>query len=96
MMNTVALRLLGEVSWGLKMRVFLGAFLSILDMASDINVILLYSNNPDQEKYATPMMWMIVTCIALQLIVAFLQYRKKSNFRLLGEFLIVLTGLKPG
>ncbi len=42
MMDAVALRLLGEVPWGLKFRVFVGAGLSILDLISDINVIVLY------------------------------------------------------
>jgi hypothetical protein len=96
MVNTVALRLLGEVSWGLKMRVFLGAGLSVLDMASDINVIRLYSNNPGQVKYVIPLVGMIATCMVLQLIATFFQYRKKPLSRLLAELLIVLTGLKPG
>ena len=40
MLNVVAKRLLGEVSWGLKLRVTMGAGLSILDMATDILVIV--------------------------------------------------------
>jgi hypothetical protein len=96
MLDTVALRLLGEVSWGLKMRVFVGAGMSVLDMASDINVIVLYSNNSDEEEYAPLLLGMIITCVTLQLFATFTQYRKKPLFRLLGELLIVLTGLKPG
>ena len=42
MMNVMARRLLGEVSWGLKMRVTMGAGLSILDMATDIFVLVGY------------------------------------------------------
>ena len=96
MVNIVALRLLGEVSWGLKMRVFLGAGLSVLDMASDINVIVLYSNNSDQEEYAMLLVGMIAACVGLQLIATLVQYHKKPLARLVGELLIVLTGLKPG
>jgi hypothetical protein len=96
LVNTVALRLLGEVSWGLKMRVFLGAFLSLLDVGSDVTVVLLYSNNPDEEKYALLLVGMIATCLALQLIATLIQHRKASLVRLMGELLIVLTGLKPG
>jgi hypothetical protein len=96
MVNIVALRLLGEVSWGLKTRVFLGAGLSVLDMASDINVIVLYSNNSDQEEYAMLLVGMIAACVGLQLIATLVQYHKKPLARLVGELLIVLTGLKPG
>jgi hypothetical protein len=96
MMNAVALRLLGEVSWGLKMRVFLGAGLSILDMATDVNVLLLYRRTPGQEGYGLSLMWMVIACIALQLLAVFVQYRKTSRAKLSKEILIVLTGLKPG
>jgi hypothetical protein len=88
--------LLGEVSWGLKMRVFMGAGLSVLDMISDINVGGWYSNNIEDEKYAKPLLGMIATCMALQLIATFVVYRKKKFVRLLVELMIVLTGLKPG
>jgi hypothetical protein len=96
MMDTVALRLLGDVSWGLKMRVFMGAGLSVLDMVSDINVIWLYSNSLEEEKYVILLVGMIATCMGLQLITTFVQYHKKSMVRQLGELLIVFTGLKPG
>ena len=36
MMNTIALRLIGDVGWGLKLRVFVGAALSVLDLTTDI------------------------------------------------------------
>jgi hypothetical protein len=96
MMDVVAVRLLGEVSWGLKMRVFMGAGLSVLDMISDINVIVLYWNSPKEVKYVMPLLGMIATCLLLQLIATIVQYRKKPLVRLLVELLIVLTGLKPG
>ncbi len=96
MMNTVAIRLLGEVSWGLKMRVSMGAGLSVLDMASDINVILLYMGDPDTEEYAKILMAMIVLCLVLQLCSTCILYQKTPLVRLLRELLIVLTGLKPG
>ena len=39
MMNTIAKRLLSEAGWGLKMRLYSGAFLSVMDMISDIAMI---------------------------------------------------------
>ena len=95
MMDRVALRLLGEVSWGLKMRLFMGAGLSMLDIASDINVIVLYRNTPGEEKYGDMLMWMIVVCLAIQLLVVYVQ-NKTNRLKLLKEVLIVLSGLKPG
>jgi hypothetical protein len=95
MMNVVALRLLGEVSWGLKMRVFLGAFLSVLDMGSDINVILLYLSSPNTVGYGISLLWMLIACIFLQLSLVYGQYKTRPQ-RMLKEVLIVLTGLKPG
>jgi hypothetical protein len=95
LMDVVALRLLGEVSWGLKMRGFLGAGLSILDLASDINVIVLYNSTPEQQAFAVPLLGMILSGLALQLFVVYSQNRTKP-MRLLRESLIVLTGLKPG
>ena len=35
-MNTVALKLVGDVGWGLRLRVFIGAALSTLDLLTDI------------------------------------------------------------
>jgi hypothetical protein len=95
MVNTVALRLLGEVSWGLKLRVFMGAGLSMLDMGSDINVILLYMGNSDTKGYAMSLLGMLLACIAIQLLVVW-QQNKANPRKMLLEMLIVLTGLKPG
>jgi hypothetical protein len=95
MMNTVALRLLGSVSWGLKFRVFTGAGMSMLDMISDINVIVLYLGSSDTEGYAMGLLWMLVSCALLQLLVVYFQ-NKGNKKNLLKEVLVVLTGLKPG
>jgi TRAP-type mannitol/chloroaromatic compound transport system permease small subunit len=95
MMDTVSLRLLAKVPWGLKMRVFLGAGLSMLDMASDINVILLYTSTSGEKKYGLNLLGMLVACIAIQLLVVYHQNKTKPQ-EMLREMLIVLTGLKPG
>jgi hypothetical protein len=95
MMNIVAVRLLGEVSWGLKMRVFMGAGLSTLDLVSDINVIVLYLSNPEEAKYGWILLQMLVVCMSFHLLVVYLQYKTRP-WRALREMLIVLTGLKPG
>jgi hypothetical protein len=95
MMNTVALRLLGEVSWGLKFRVVSGAGLSMLDMVSDISVIVLYLDSPGQKAYGMLLLWMLVSCVLMQLALVYFQNRANKK-KLVMEGLVVLTGLKPG
>jgi hypothetical protein len=95
MMDVVALRLLGDVSWGLKFRVFTGAGLSTLDMISDINVILLYLSSPGQEVYGFHLACMVIACVVMQLILVYSQNRA-NKMSMLRESLVVLTGLKPG
>ena len=94
MINVVAKRLLGEVSWGLKTRVFAGAGFSILDIATDVNVIILYLKTPGQEKYAMSLFAFVVANLALQLFIVWGQNKTKPR-RLAMEMVIVLTGLKP-
>jgi len=95
MLNTLAKRLLGDVSWGLKMRVAMGAGLSILDMATDIFVIVGYMGEEETKGYGWSLLGMIVGSMMLQLLIVFVQNRKKARV-LMTEALIVLTGLKPG
>ena len=40
MMNRVAMRLLADVAWGAKFRLYTGAALSIMDLATDIATII--------------------------------------------------------
>jgi hypothetical protein len=95
MMNTVALRLLGEVSWGLKLRVFIGAGMSVTDMASDINMIFFYLATPDQVWFGYALLSMIVVCVVMNFVCVFLLNRSNTR-RMVKELLITLTGLKPG
>ena len=95
MLNVVAKRLLGEVSWGLKMRVTMGAGLSILDMATDIVVIVGYMGEEETKGYGWSLLGMVVASMVLQFVVVFAQNKGKARV-LMTEALIVLTGLKPG
>ena len=93
MLNVVAKRLLGEVSWGLKMRVITGAGLSIVDMATDIFVIWGYTNGEETKGYGWSLLWMVVASMALQLFLVFVQNKEKP-WVLAKEMLIVLTCMK--
>jgi hypothetical protein len=96
MINVIAKRLLGEVAWGMKFRVFTGAGLSMLDMASDLTMIAFYLATPEQEGYGKSLGFMILASICIQLVVVYAQNQSKSRKKIIKEILIVLTGLKPG
>ena len=93
MLNVVAERLLGEVSWGLKMRVIMGAGLSILDMGTDAFVIVGYMGRGETKGYAGILLTMVLASLALQLLTVFVQNKKKP-WMMATEMLVVLTGLK--
>jgi len=63
-------------------------------MITDIFVIRDYMNNGDTSQ-AYSLMAMMGASIVFQLILAYVQNRKKSNWALIWELLIVLSGLKP-
>ena len=98
MINHVARRLLGEVSWGLKMRVLTGAGLSILDMASDayIGFKFLQDEHKNTRLYGYILVGMILMSILGQLVFVVIQNRRVAPLKLAKEMFIVLTGLKPG
>jgi hypothetical protein len=94
MMDTVAMRLLSEVAWGAKFRFSFGAFLSLLDMASDLNVVSKYMLFPETEAYGYALLGMIAACLALQVILVIVQNMKNKK-KLVREVLIVFSCLKP-
>jgi len=94
MLNVVAKRLLGEVSWGLKMRVTMGAGLSILDMATDVFVIVGYMRKEETKGYGWSLLGMVVASMVLQLFMVFVQNRRKPR-TMAKEMLIVVTAAKP-
>ena len=63
-------------------------------MITDVSVIISYLDNGD-TKQAYSLMGMMGLSISLQLVLAYVQNRKKSKWALIRELLIVLTGLKP-
>ena len=78
MLNVVAKRLLGEVSWGLKLRVTMGAGLSLLDMATDIFVIVGYMGNEETRGYGWNLLGMVLASMAVQLLIVFGAEQRKA------------------
>ena len=94
-METVAQRLLGKVAWGLKLRVFMGAALSIIDLASDVSVVVIYWRKGEEYHSAALLQAAIVAfCLFLQLVFVIVQYNTKPK-RFLLEAMAVLSGIKP-
>jgi hypothetical protein len=94
MVNVAAKRMLSEVSWGLKMRAFVGAFLSLVDIASDVNVVVAYMASDAQAVYGRILLGMIGASLALHMMVAVSQ-RWGNKKELPRQILIVLLCLKP-
>jgi hypothetical protein len=95
MMDTIAQRLLESVGWGLKMRLYTGAGLSTLDLLSDLYMIYTYATTGKQGT-ALSLAVMVGLCLGLQLAFVFLNTRKAPRRVMLGEMLIVISGLAPG
>jgi len=101
MLLTISQEILKVAAWGLIWRVTTGAGLSILDMASDINVVLLYLRTDGQHAYGYLLMAMIVLSVWLQLLLVFVQFDRldksklENRVRFAKEILITLTGFKP-
>jgi hypothetical protein len=95
MMDTIAQRLLESVSWGLKMRLYMGAGLSTMDMLSDMYMIYQYATT-GQQGTALSLAIMVGLCLLGQLLLVFLSKRKAPKRTLIKEILIVLSGIAPG
>jgi hypothetical protein len=96
MIETVAQRLLEGVGWGLKMRLYIGAGLSMMDMCSDIFMIKTYWSTPGREAYGDSLAAMVAACIIAQLLIVYAQNRKGPKLNMLKEFAFVLTATKSG
>jgi hypothetical protein len=95
MMDTIAQRLLESVSWGLKMRLYTGAGLSMMDLLSDLYMIYTYATT-EQPGTALSLAIMVGLCILGQLAVVWIQAHKRPRRVMLKEMIIVLSGTKPG
>ena len=73
-----------------------GSGLSMVDLATDINVIRVYFGEEGQEGYGWMMLGMVLASMGLQLLGVMIQNGKMGWGKLLREVLIVVSGLKPG
>jgi hypothetical protein len=96
LMENIAKRLLRDSSWGARYRLYFGAGMSILDMGSDIYVIISFLGTEGLENSGYNLLYLLITNIAFQLIVVFGQNRKGPMRHMLMEMLYVVTCTKVG
>ena len=92
--TAVARRKLMLAPWGMALRVGLGAFLSVLDMVTDLLTINLFCRQR-QFGFAAASAAMIGTAMLLQVFIVYGQGRKRGSARVCREILIVFSTLKP-
>ena len=93
-MNAIALKLVGDVGWGLKLRVFVGAALSTLDWVTDIYITYTFWKDGKEIFYKSSAA-MLGTSMLLILLTVLAQNWKLGMNRVLLETIPVVVGLKP-
>jgi len=93
MLLEVAQELMNTAPWGLMWRVCTGASLSVLDIVTDVVVIMGYMEKEETRGYGYSLLIMLVGSMVLQICVVFLQNRKKP-WTMAKEMFVVITGLK--
>ena len=96
MFQGIAKELLKRSSMGAKMRLYIGAGLSFMDMVTDVSMIKQYMSTEGEEGYGTALLAMVVLCLLFQLLTVYMQTRKGPKKEMVKEMLIVLSALKPG
>ena len=93
MLLEVAQEVMNTAPWGLMWRVCTGATLSVVDIVTDVVVIVGYMGKEETRGYGYILLMMLVGSVVLQLALVFLQNRKKP-WAMAKEMLVVITGLK--
>ena len=93
-MNTIALRLIGDVGWGLKLRVFVGAALSVLDLTTDIFITYTFLQE-GKEMFFRSSVAMLGSSMFFMLLTVWGQNRELGLKKVVLEMIPVVTGLKP-
>ena len=93
----IAKKLKADTDWGAHRRLFVGAALSMLDMGTDINMVLIYWNTPGMVGAGDLMMQLLLANVAWQLLLVIIIQNRKAPWKVLfWEILYVLTCTKVG
>ncbi|GMH91106.1 hypothetical protein TL16_g11959 [Triparma laevis f. inornata] len=81
--------------WGLMARVIVGAVLSVADMATDLFVLhQFWEGGKSMETFRNYSLASLAAHIFLQMIIVWMQNRKKGALRIMKETFIVVIGMK--
>jgi hypothetical protein len=95
MLETIALRRMAAAPFGLKLRLTIGALLSMGDMASDIfNLVTMFGAGQSVGAYA--LLAMILTTLTLQIVIVVIQNAHHGSIAVFKEVLLVLSLCKAG
>ena len=78
----------------LALRVFKMSFVSILDLSSDVYIVIKYMNEPRTSGYGVSLLFCIVLCLMLQTLTTSLQMARKPG-RIPLELCFIWMGVKP-
>jgi hypothetical protein len=94
MVENISYILVGEVGWGLKARVAIGATMSIGDLSTDIFVAFMYWDEKRKAYFQAIVLMLGISCI-LQLLIIYTNNSRRGLKITFLESLPVLCGLKP-
>jgi hypothetical protein len=95
MLETIAQRRMAAAPFGLKVRLVIGALLSMGDMASDIfNLVTMFGAGQSAGAYA--LLAMILTTLAIQILLVVIQNAHRGPAAVFKEVLMVLSLCKAG
>jgi hypothetical protein len=95
-MNEIAKHILSIADFGLKMRLFGGAGLSVFDLISDVYMIVVFLGSEETRGVAHVNIVCVALSLLLQLMITWVVNRKRSWRRIAQEVLYVVTFCKPG
>jgi len=95
MMLEISRVILKTAPWGLMFRVSTGALLSVVDVVTDVVVIVGYMGKEETRGYGLTLLLCLVFSVLLQILLVSVQ--NSGNWLIvLREILVVLVGVKPG
>ena len=89
MLNRIAMRLLADVAWGARYRLYLGAIISLLDIYTDIDAIVRFFEEGNAH-FAYANIAFVAVSLVIQLILVYVQNMKRGWKVIAYEELIVI------
>ncbi len=95
LMLEIAKGIVRSAPWGLMWRVSIGAFLSTMDLVTDIIMVVTFLRRDDEATFGIALISMVCMCVFFQLVVVHVQHMRKMTSMAVIEGILTLLGLKP-